>query len=83
MKPSEAGFDGERGLILQDPSSRYPSGVLYKLLRGKRPPPVERNLRNKLTWYYPDGKDPILYYVNDDGQTFELDFLPTGNPFPQ
>lgn len=81
MKPVEAGFDGEKGIMIADPSPLYPLGLTYKLLRGKRPAPSRRIIfNNKLVWHCPEDQDSKLYYVNSQGETFELDFIPVKNP---
>lgn len=81
MKPTEAGFDGENGVYMKPPCEEYPTGVIFKPLRGKKTPPEGRDLRNQLVWWYPDGQLPTLYYVNSDREVFELNFIPVEKPF--
>ena len=70
MKPTDAGFDGEKGLTL-------PQQLVYKLKRGKTPlQPEQYNYKNQLLWYYPDGEEPVLYYCNNNNELFKLDFIP-------
>jgi len=73
MKPTEAGFDGEKGLNLNFPSLK----AVYKLRRGKKPPePDKHNLKNQLLWYYPEGSEAKLLYCNNNNELFELEFIP-------
>jgi hypothetical protein len=81
MKPKEAGFDGKDGIMLHDPCPMYPTGCIYKLLRGSKPPSPDKVFKNKLFWWAPEGCDPILYYANSGGEFFALDFLPVSEPF--
>jgi hypothetical protein len=76
MTPSEAGFDGEKGISLNFPSTI--DGGFHKLRRSNtvKPQPEKYNFKNQLVWYYPDNKDAKLYYCNEDNQLFELDFIP-------
>lgn len=75
MKPTEAGFDGAKGISLNHPSMN--DGGILKLRRGKTMlNPKEHNLRNQLLWLYPDGEEAKLLYCNDDNQLFELTFIP-------
>ena len=75
MKPTEAGFDGARGVNMNHPSML--DGGLFQLRRGKTPlQPEKYNLKNQLLWYYPDGEDAVLYYCNENNQLFVLDFIP-------
>ena len=78
MTPTEAGFDGEKGIYMRLPCPQYPSGLIYKLLRGKTSLTPERikSLSNQLVWWYPDGEEPKLLYANKDGDLFELGFTP-------
>jgi hypothetical protein len=73
MKPTQAGFDGEKGLNLNHPS--LPDGGIYKLRRGSTPPwTFDSNFRNQLMWQ--QTTPPRLLYCNSDNQWFELDFIP-------
>lgn len=75
MTPTEAGFDGAKGVSLN--ISYLPDGGYYKLRRGNFiPDPHRANLRNQLLWYAPDDGEPKLCYCNHDNQLFELSFTP-------
>lgn len=82
MGPLEAGFDGERGITIMPPCEWYPKGITYRLLRGKKTPPESLDLRNKLVWWNPEGQPPTLYYINQEGEPYELSFNPVQKPFP-
>jgi hypothetical protein len=71
MTPTEAGFDGAKGISLN-----MPKGGVYKLRRGKGVPNVEKScdLRNQLLWVCPDDAEAKLLYCNEDNQLFELSF---------
>lgn len=76
MKPLEAGFDGAKGISLGMPHLK--DGGKYILKRDSRSPlefPTT-NFRNQLIWYYPEGKDPTLFFCNNDGEWFDLSFTP-------
>lgn len=79
MKPSEAGFDGARGISLHNP--HFSDGGIFKLRRGKRLPNPEKsdNFRNQLLWVMPDDADARLLYCNDNNELFELTFTPLKN----
>lgn len=81
MKPTEAGFDGERGIFLIPPCEEFPEGVLYQLPRGNKKPPEDYDFCNQLVWYMPAGKDATLLYANREGKFFKLDFIPVDKPF--
>ena len=76
MTPTEAGFDGARGISLNNRS--LPKGGLFQLRRGKGMPNTEKsdNLRNQLLWVMPDDADARLLYCNDNNELFELAFIP-------
>jgi hypothetical protein len=76
MKPSEAGFNGEKGINLNNRTMI--DGGFYCLRRSKtmKPEPEKYNFKNQLLWYYPDNEDAKLYYCNENNQLFELDFVP-------
>jgi len=76
MKPTEAGFDGARGISLNMRSMT--KGGVFRLRRGKGVPNVEKsdNLRNQLLWIMPDDADARLLYCNDNDELFELAFIP-------
>ena len=67
MKPTEAKFDGEKGISLG-------GGRVFKFLRGKPKPNIcDWDFRNHLIWWECD-EGPIFLYCNEDGDFFELDF---------
>lgn len=71
LSPTEAKFDGERGIIQ---SSLY-GPTRYKLPRGKVPPwDCDKNHKEMLLWYYPDGAPPKLIWCNADGGWFDVLF---------
>ena len=73
MGPTDAGFDGEKGLTLPLSTEDF----VYKLRRGKTPLQLDKyNYKNQLLWYYPDNEEPVLYYCNQENQLFKLDFIP-------
>lgn len=75
MTPTQAGFDGARGISLNH--SSMTDGGIFKLRRGKTMlDPEEHNLRNQLLWLYPDGEEAKLLYCNDNNELFELAFIP-------
>ena len=78
MTPTEAGFDGEKGVYLTLPCPEYRAGIIYRLLRGKTSFTPERlkSLSNQLAWWHPDGEEPKLLYANKVGDLFELGFTP-------
>lgn len=76
MTPTEAGFDGAKGVYLRPPCSEYPNGLIYHLLRGRTHPEKLKSLSNQLAWWYPEGEDPKLIYANNGGKLFELEFTP-------
>jgi hypothetical protein len=77
MTPTEAGFDGERGIRLG--MTYMQDGGLYRLLRSKTPPTNSQKklLKNMLIWYYPDDSDSKLLFCNSEGELFNLTFEPT------
>jgi hypothetical protein len=78
MKPTEAQFDGEKGIIID--SSR---GIRYLLKRGKkRPNPREMAIKNQLLWWMPEGEDAKLLFCNNSNQLFELNFVPFNSEGP-
>ena len=76
MTPSQAGFDGARGISLNN--RNMTDGGIFRLRRGKGFPNVEKscNLRNQLLWIMPDDADAKLLYCNDNNELFELAFIP-------
>jgi hypothetical protein len=78
MTPTEAGFDGDKGIRLDVPSKGMGHDVLYRLKRGKTLPKNSQNksLKNMLIWHYPDDSDSKLLFCNSDGEWFNLTFEP-------
>jgi hypothetical protein len=76
MTPTEAGFDGARGVYLTLPCPEYPNGIIYHLLRGRTHPEKLKSLSNQFAWLYPEGEEPKLLYANKEGELFELGFTP-------
>jgi hypothetical protein len=75
MTPSQAGFDGARGISLNHPA--MPNGGIFRLRRGETMlDPKKQNLHNQLLWFYPDNEDAKLLYCNDNNELFELAFIP-------
>ena len=79
MTPSEAYFDGARGINLNN--SSMPNGGTYKLRRGKKAPVGDSDFRNQLVWWNPDEHPAQLLYCNDEGPWFNLTFFPTAPPW--
>lgn len=78
MKPTEAGFDGAKGISLNHRS--VPDGGIFRLRRGPDMPETEKfNFRNQLLWIMPDDADARLLYCNEDNELFELVFVPLSN----
>ena len=72
MKPTEAGFDGEKGISLNIPGMM--NGV-YKIRRGSTPPwMTPSNYKNQLMWQ--QTTPPRLLFCNSNNEWFELDFIP-------
>lgn len=76
MKPTEAGFDGVKGIRLG--MTNMQGGGLYRLPRSKTAPENSQNksLKNMLIWHYPDDNDSKLLLCNSDGEWFNLTFEP-------
>ena len=75
MKPTETGFDGAKGINLNNPSMI--DGGFHRLRRGtKRPDKTKYNYRNQLLWYMPENEEPKLLYCNENNNMFELEFKP-------
>lgn len=75
MNPIEAGFDGAKGINMGVPG--IVNGGIYRLTRGKSSPVGNVAIRrNMLLWYNPEGEDPMLLFLNPDGQWFEVSFNP-------
>jgi hypothetical protein len=82
MTPSEANFDGARGVNLNYSSMpNMPKGGTYQLRRGKKAPVGNPDFRNQLVWWYPDEHPAQLLYCNDEGTWFNLTFSPTEPPW--
>jgi hypothetical protein len=75
MTPTEAGFDGAKGICLNHHSMT--DGGIFKLRRGPTMPDTENfNFRNQILWVYPEGEEAKLLYCNDNNELFELAFIP-------
>ena len=75
MKPTEIGFDGAKGINLNNPSMI--DGGFFNLRRGtKKPDKIKYNYRNQLLWYMPENEEPKLLYCNENNKMFELEFKP-------
>jgi hypothetical protein len=74
MTPTEAGFDGAKGINLNHPS--FINGGIYRLPRGSKDPrTVENyNFKRQLLWVTPPGCEPELWYCNDNNEFFLLSF---------
>lgn len=77
MNPQEAGFDGAKGISLNNPNMT--DGGVFRLRRGSTPPwETETNYRNQMFWQ--KSTPPRLLYCNNDGEWFELSFTPIQTP---
>jgi hypothetical protein len=76
MKPTEANFDGAKGICLNSP--HMPDGCIYKLRRGFTSP--SGDCRNQLLWQMAVDADPRLLYCDNNDNWYELDFNPIEVP---
>lgn len=75
MTPTEAGFDGSKGICFNHRG--LPNGGIFQLRRGPTMPDTEKfNFRNQILWVYPEGEEAKLLYCNDNNELFELAFIP-------
>lgn len=81
MKPSEAKFDGAKGVRL--PQLHPGENFRYQLKRGKQFLDNSKNVDflEQLLWLMPDGEEPKLLWCNENDQWFELEFNPIDNPY--
>ncbi len=80
MTPSEAGFDGAKGIRLN--LSWAKDGGRFQFKRGKTNPSDYPNsdFREQLAWHYPDDAPARLLWCNAEDQWFELTFTPITKP---
>ena len=80
MKPSEAKFDGTKGIRI--PQAEH-GNFRYQLKRGKQflDNPKNADFLEQLLWLMPDGEEPKLLWCNEDDQWFELEFNPIDKPY--
>lgn len=78
MTPTEAGFDGAKGVKLP----MRGENLRFQLTRGKQLPSEypNRNFCEQLLWVYPDNASARLLWCNAEGQWFELNFTPIEKP---
>lgn len=83
MKPSEAKFDGAKGVRIPTTYKGYSQDYRYRPKRGKEFPDnaKEADFSEQLIWLMPDGKEPKLLWCNEDDQWFELKFNPIDKPY--
>lgn len=77
MKPREANFDGAKGLRFRNGQGK---DCTFSLRRGKVTPAPSARFENELIWWYPEGEDPQLLYVDANSKFYELDFHPLEQP---
>lgn len=76
MNPQEAGFDGAKGICLNNPNMS--DGGVFKLRRGPVAPwETDGDYRNQLVWL--ESMPPRLLYCDKDGKWFELAFTPVNS----
>jgi hypothetical protein len=80
MTPTEAGFDGAKGIRMNLPGAK--DGGRFQLKRGKTSPAdyPSSDFREQLLWHYPDDAPNRLLWCNDENQWFELTFTPIDKP---
>jgi hypothetical protein len=76
MKPTEANFDGAKGICLNNP--HMPDGGVYKLRRGFTSP--SGDCRNQLLWQMTVDADSRLLYCDNNDNWYELSFTPIEKP---
>ena len=73
MTPSEAGFDGVRGIRLNLPN--LPDGGFYRLRRGKTDPrQLDGDFKRQFVWVSPEGDESELWWCNEDNEWFLVSF---------
>jgi hypothetical protein len=80
MRPSEAKFDGAKGVRIPQAGN---GNFRYQLKRGKKfiDNPEKVDFLEQLLWLMPDEEDPQLLWCNEDDQWFELEFNPIDKPY--
>ena len=80
MTPTEAGFDGAKGMLMRIP--QFEPDARYQLARGIKPPSQvpSRKFTEQLTWWMPEGRLPKLLWCNANDEWFELSFTPIPKP---
>lgn len=78
MLPTEAGFDGSKGIRMPLRGENF--RVLFK--RGTTRPSdfPEHDFTEQLCWWMPPGEPAQLLWCNADDQWFELSFTPIDKP---
>lgn len=78
MTPSEAGFDGAKGIRFSAHGEIY----RFQLKRGRERPSnyPDQDFKEQLVWFYPDDQPARLLWCNADDQWFELQFTPIQRP---
>jgi len=74
LTPTQAGFDGAKGIRLGVPHM-VDSGI-YRLKRGSTDPRKEENhdFKRQLVWVTPKDEEPELWWCNDLGEWFLVSF---------
>ena len=78
--PAEAGFDGAKGIRMNNPIMQ--DGGRFQLKRGKTKPSECPNsdFREQLIWHCPDAAPAHLLWCNAEDQWFELTFTSIDKP---
>lgn len=77
MTPTEANFDGAKGIRLNNPHMGEDGGI-FKLRRGYCSP--SGDCKNQLLWCMSVDSEPRLLYCNEDDNWYELSFTPIDKP---
>ena len=80
FSPAEAGFDGAKGIRVNNPT--MPDGGRFQFKRGKTNPSdsPKGDFQEQLVWHYPDDAPARLLWCNAEDQWFELAFTPIDKP---
>ena len=80
MTPTEAGFDGAKGIRMNHPAMK--DGGRFQLKRGKQSPSdyPDQDFAEQLIWHYPDNQPARLFWCNAEQQWFEISFTPINKP---
>jgi hypothetical protein len=80
MTPTEANFNGAKGIRLNNPS--MPGGGFFKLRRGNKLPSncLTEDFKQQLLWFMPVGEEPQLLWCDPDDNWYELSFNPIKKP---